>query len=318
MTDQGGARFGGQFLTPPTLLLTAAFVIPALFPYLFGWFKAFFLAVPVLYILRAFEAERAGKIIRNAFILIGVIGIILHHILPDLILSLALVPLGYTLHHGGAKGENPVLAGGRGVLVLGLIWLVLAFGYGVSENVNPYSQIKQDIDTLLLLQLEEINHSDFPAENLLKASQAVTELRSLFPRILPGLLGCMLVVTVWMNQIVGNGILRRLRPENAPWPEYCSWKIPEKFIWAFITSAIIFLLGNNGVRDFGLSLVIVCGVIYFFQGLAIFVHFLQKWNAPWYFAVIFLILVLQGMGLILTMLGVADVWIDFRRPRHNE
>ena len=69
----------------------------------------------------------------------------------------------------------------------------------------------------------------------------------------------------------------------------------------------------------GLSLLIVSGLLYFFQGLAVFVHFVDRWKIPVYLKVaIYGILILQSYGLLLlSILGIADVWIDFRKRQNK-
>jgi uncharacterized protein YybS (DUF2232 family) len=61
-----------------------------------------------------------------------------------------------------------------------------------------------------------------------------------------------------------------------------------------------------------------CGLLYFFQGLAVLIHMLDKWKVPLYLRLLILvILVLQSYSLLfLAVVGVADVWLDFRQ-RHQ-
>ena len=75
------------------------------------------------------------------------------------------------------------------------------------------------------------------------------------------------------------------------------------------------LIGEDGIRSAGLSLIIISALLYFFQGLAVFVHYVDKWKVPVYLKIaIYGILILQSYGLLLlSILGLADVWLDFRK-----
>ena len=58
-------------------------------------------------------------------------------------------------------------------------------------------------------------------------------------------------MTAWINQVAGNGILRKIKPERTPWPEYRKWVVPDKFVWVLITSGILLLIGIGFVKDLG-------------------------------------------------------------------
>jgi uncharacterized protein YybS (DUF2232 family) len=55
--------------------------------------------------------------------------------------------------------------------------------------------------------------------------------------------------------------------------------------------------------------------VYFFQGLAIVASLLNKWSVPMLIRVlIYALIFIQTYGIIiLSFLGLADVWADFRK-----
>jgi uncharacterized protein YybS (DUF2232 family) len=61
----------------------------------------------------------------------------------------------------------------------------------------------------------------------------------------------------------------------------------------------------------------ITGTLYFFQGLAVFVALLERWRTPTFLRVLlYVVFILQSYGmLMLTILGLSDVWFNFRRPR---
>jgi uncharacterized protein YybS (DUF2232 family) len=66
---------------------------------------------------------------------------------------------------------------------------------------------------------------------------------------------------------------------------------------------------------FGLNGLIVCSTVYFFQGLAIAASLLNKWSVPRMIRVlIYALIFIQTYGIIvLSFLGLVDVWADFRK-----
>ncbi len=317
MAGQGSAPPENLFLSRKTLLLTTAFILPALVPGLFGWFYGL-LAIPVFCMLMLTSPGQGKIIIRNSIVFAGATGIIYYQILPALLFSFTFIPLGYSLYASGKAHNNPTVAAGKGILVLILSWTVFWAAYGMSRNINPYTYLLMTMDSGLT-QTYELYHqqANLTPDVLLSIEQLVKELKDLIPRILPGLLGCLAVLTVWINQTIGNSIILRLQPENVPWPKFSAWQIPEKFIWVAISAVIIILLGPGNIKNTGLSLGLICTLIYFFQGLAILVYLLSKWNVPGYFRIIiYMIIVVQSFGFImLTILGLADVWLNLRKQQ---
>ena len=74
------------------------------------------------------------------------------------------------------------------------------------------------------------------------------------------------------------------------------------------------LIGQGIVGQAAVALFLTFGLLYFFQGLAIFIYMLDKWNVPVYLRILMYgILILQSYGLILlTLVGITDVWFNFR------
>jgi uncharacterized protein YybS (DUF2232 family) len=58
-------------------------------------------------------------------------------------------------------------------------------------------------------------------------------------------------------------------------------------------------------------------VVYFLQGLAILIHFLESRNVPVFFwTLIFFVIVLQPLLIgVAVGLGIFDIWIDLRKIR---
>ena len=86
-------------------------------------------------------------------------------------------------------------------------------------------------------------------------------------------------------------------------------------MWFLIAAFALLLVGRGGVKDVGRSLVLLSGMLYFFQGVAIVVHVLNRWKLPRAFRfLVYVLLGLQSYGMLLVaVVGLADTWADFRR-----
>lgn len=316
MAAHNSARYG-RLLNGPTVLLAAFFLLPGLVPTYFGWISGF-AALPVFGMLTGYGLGQGTIFIRNAALMALAAGILLK-IAPSVFFSLTLIPLGYSFEKSARESENEWKTGARACLVLCMSWLAFWAIYGAAQGVNPYVHLLELLDAGFA---QTYNYymvkADIPAENLLQLEQAVNELRVLVPRILPGVLICTVIMTVWINLVGSIALIERLRPGRLPWKKYSRWRLPDQMVWPAIAGAVLLIAGNNSTVHLALALVLASCLLFFFQGLAVFVYFLDKWKIPIYLRiVIYAILILQSYGLLLlTIAGLVDIWIDFRQ-RHE-
>lgn len=63
----------------------------------------------------------------------------------------------------------------------------------------------------------------------------------------------------------------------------------------------------------GSSLINVVGVFFFFQGLMVCLHLLDRWGIKGFFGAIILFIILLTVIKAVAILGLVDVWLDFRK-----
>ncbi|MCI5224408.1 MAG: DUF2232 domain-containing protein [Candidatus Electrothrix sp. AR4] len=313
---------GISFFFPQALLVALFFFLPLSLPPLlaFAWTIGL-LAVPIFFVFQFVVDERkATRQVRNG-LLLTVAGALLLNQLSFFVFSLTMLPLGYSLYRSALRQKTPAEVGAEGSLVLGGSWLVFWAVYGVIAGVNPYTSLLAMLDSSLD-QITLIYHtsSDLPADVLYNLEQIIAEMREFLPKVLPGLLAGTVILTVWLNMIISGNLLRRLAPNKTCWPQYSCWRLPDKLVWLFIIAVVLSLSGLFGLSEAGYCLVIVSVLLYFFQGAAVFVHILNRWNIPKFFRIIiYIILALQSYGiLMLAVAGIADIWADFRKLGQEE
>lgn len=310
---------GTLLLNKQVIMLAAALLLPGLAPSLFGWVSGL-LATPVFCFLCLNGQRKGTLIIRNSILLAAVAALVLN-LLPSLLFSLTLVPLGYSFSTSYSRNNNEIQAGMRGVFVLAVSWLIFWSVYGTFQNIKPYQQLLEVLDTGFAQTYEYYrNSSEIPAESILQLELAINVLRRIIPTILPGILCCTVLITVWINLLFSASLIARLQPEKTPWKKYSQWRLPDKLVWILIAGGIILMFGHEQTSQVGIGIFFTTALLYFFQGLAVFVYMLDKWNIPVYLrAIIYIILILQSYGLILLILaGLADVWLDFRRMQPTD
>ncbi len=137
-------------------------------------------------------------------------------------------------------------------------------------------------------------------------------------RLLPAFwIGTSLVVT-GLNLF----FLRRWCADRKPFPNWGSfavWRLDDRWIWGVIGSAAVYLLNVYLMRLEGVGIVsanaiVVLAFVYFFQGLAIAIHFSRRFSPLGRILVYTtFVLMFQFLGFVVVVIGVFDFWFDFRK-----
>lgn len=268
----------------------------------------------VFYYLRRYGKNLGKKYILYGCVLAGVGGLIFQ-IAEQLLLSLTLIPMGFVLADSVDKGDAIHLAGIKGAAALAGSWLLVTGVLTLGMAQHPYSLLLESLNQGMDEAVEYYRtNSAIPAETIYLLEQTFAQMRTWIPKVLPGILACLILLATWFTMVAGNRLLYR-KTGSGPWPEYRFWSLPEKLIWAPIISAVLILLPMEPGRTIGINVLIISGLLYSFQGLAIMLFFFYKWSVPVFVrSVIYVILFFQSFGAVfLAALGVVDVWADTRK-----
>jgi uncharacterized protein YybS (DUF2232 family) len=104
-----------------------------------------------------------------------------------------------------------------------------------------------------------------------------------------------------------------------PGPAFARWRAPELLIWALIATGFAAVLSVGVVQTVALNLLVVLLPVYFLQGLAVAEHFFTRKGLPplWRGLSYLLLLLLNPLPMIVTGVGIFDLWADFRKKRIN-
>ena len=314
-----GRNKGHKVYFTGLVLLTAVLLFPSLLPEQIGWLTSF-VPLPIFYYLVILGNRDGTILIRNA-ILLSALGALLIGSMSVLIFSLAMVPLGVTFSYAVFNRKNPVETGFIGFLFLALAWILFWISLGMIHQTNPYTTLLVELDEGLasgLMLYEE--SAELAPETLESIRNAVELLRNYIPKVLPGLLVSAILTITWLNLVIGNWLLKKKDTKLTSWPDYIEWKLPEYLVWLVIIAGICVFLLPSPIDNIGLNVLIVCTTVYFFQGLAIVASLLNKLSVPMMIRIlIYALIFIQTYGIIiLSFLGLADVWADFRKLNQDD
>jgi uncharacterized protein YybS (DUF2232 family) len=156
----------------------------------------------------------------------------------------------------------------------------------------------------------------FPDESLNLFREKIPEIVEQMLQLLPSLLFVSLCFIVLLNLLF---LCRRFPDRRAQWlsmETFREWKCPEQVVWLFIACGfILFVPAGGALKIFALNILLIMAVCYFIQGLAVIAYFFHKNNVPRFLrSATYILIVFQQMFTVLvTALGLFDLWGDFRR-----
>lgn len=297
------------------VLSTAMLTLPALSVGL-AWL--FFLTpLPLIYFPISQGFDKGFKIIFHATLISFGIALVTGTI-PVLLFSLSLMPAGFVLARSVNQKQSINTAFFNGTVALGLAWVLAGIVIGEINHISFYQEVLKQIDVGLVGAYETYSKApEIPSDAQVELQAAFARIREVTPKIFPGVLATITFSTVWLNIMLANWLLKKTGAVD--WVDISQWRLPDTLVWAFIAGGVMLFI-PGWMNTFGLNLMIVMVTLYFMQGFEVFNHLCLKWLVPKPIRhLIIFFLVIQAYGFILlAMLGLSDIWADFRKPKTIE
>ena len=123
-------------------------------------------------------------------------------------------------------------------------------------------------------------------------------------------------------QLICLAVLQRLKKTHyrIEGIAFDRWRLPVALVWVLIVAGFAMLVPQPHVMLIGRNLLAVLLPLYFLQGLSVVSSFLQRKTYPPVLKgmIYLMVFILNPLPLIITGVGVFDLWVDFRRPRKKD
>lgn len=118
--------------------------------------------------------------------------------------------------------------------------------------------------------------------------------------------------------LVNIDLLRRSQSAAGRAPVFgdlTRWKCPPELVWLLIVSGYATVLGGGVIARVAVNVFAVLVAVYFCQGLVIAQFYMRRWHSPfWVNGLVYACIVVEWLlATGVTLLGVFDLWADFRR-----
>lgn len=276
-----------------------------------GAFTNMLTALPVCYLVMRFRLSTG---ILAVLLSVAALTVLTDNAVLTSYLGLFIVPsllLPYLLRRGQAWDRALLVSGVVTLLVAGT--LLMSYIQLSGQDLGPLldSYLQAEIDTAMRTYSE----AGFSASQIGELRDVATQVAGFIRKTFVGLyaagvLVIHLVTLLFVQRFKGQ----RYQIEGSA---FAQWRLPALLVWLLILAGFALLAPFSGLALVGRNLLAVLLPLYFVQGLAIVNCFLQRKNWPPALKglIYFMVFLLNPLPLVVTGVGVFDLWIDFRRPR---
>jgi len=187
--------------------------------------------------------------------------------------------------------------------------------YSAVSGVDPLAGIRGWIDASLTQIVDAVGKSSVPAFDLQAFRDKQQAIGDAIFSVLPALVLVFFIMVSFLNLVVVNRLFEMRGFPRPVVEDLTRWRSPERLVWLLIAAGFATLVFGGLFSALALNTLILLGLVYFFQGLAIVAHFLRAWRVPGFAAGLcyFLVLTQLPLTVLVAVAGLFDLWGNFRR-----
>jgi uncharacterized protein YybS (DUF2232 family) len=197
----------------------------------------------------------------------------------------------------------------------------LAAGAAVASPADWFTAICTGLEQTRDDAVRVYSQAGLPIEVVEQLEHGSARIVELVMRLLPALLLGGVAIVVLLNL----ELLRRRQRRAGAAPVFgdlTRWKSPPELVWVLIASGYASFLPSGPLQSLAMNAFVLLAGVYFCQGLVIAQFYMRRWHSPiWVNGLVYLFIVVEWLFATgVTLVGLFDLWADFRRldPRPVE
>ncbi len=199
-----------------------------------------------------------------------------------------------------------------------LVTLVMAVATMLADGINFDLLIGQLLQSEVEQAIQIYRDSGFDESQLQQMQEIVVGIADFIRQTFYGLY----LAGVLAIQLLCLALLQRLKKTDyrIEGIAFDRWRLPVALVWVLIVAGFAVLVPQQQIMLLGRNLLAVLLPLYFLQGLSVVSSFLKRKTYPPVLKgmIYLMVFILNPLPLIITGVGVFDLWIDFRRPRKKK
>lgn len=187
--------------------------------------------------------------------------------------------------------------------------------WALEEGVAPWTLLTRNLEEAFRQTLSLHSPEALSPANLAEMEALASRLVRVLVALIPGIFASVILLLHWWNLLVGRRF-PCLWGGVAPGPDKLDqWGMPYTWVWVTIAGGILALLPIEALAVVGANLLVIMSSIHFLQGIAVMASVFRQRAVPRPLrAVIYALVFLQQVFLLAVMvIGLFDVWFDFRK-----
>jgi len=201
-----------------------------------------------------------------------------------------------------------------GLATAGVALAILGVGLWVSTPTELWIAVRAAVEQLRQEAVRVYTHAGLAPDMIHDLQEGSTRLIDLVLRLTPALF----LVSIAGVVLINVQLLRRVQRVGGFVPVFgdlTRWKCPPELVWILIASGYGSLLATGALAAVATNVLAVLLAVYFCQGLVIAQFYMRRWRSPfWVIGLVYLFIVVEWLlATGVTLLGVFDLWADFRR-----
>jgi uncharacterized protein YybS (DUF2232 family) len=184
-----------------------------------------------------------------------------------------------------------------------------------------FTAMRQSLDQVRAEAVHVYGRAGLAPDVIRELELGSARLIELVLRLMPALF----VLSIAAMVLVNLELLRRSQRARGAAPVFgdlTRWKCPPELVWLLIAGGYGTFLLDGASQWVAANVFAVLLAVYFCQGLVIAQFYMRRWRSPfWVVGLVYLFIVVEWLlATGVTLLGVFDLWADFRRlnPRPVE
>ena len=222
--------------------------------------------------------------------------------------------LALTLAFLAFRGFGPEVVVGGAALMAMAFQVGLFFVQAYLQGVTPLVYLEQTVAHVWSGVAQIIDQDQTLEKELSQAGLSIADMLTLVAQLAPALLLMNNTMVALLNYLLSQalGPTRSWSEPKVPFP---CWEAPGWLVFVLIGAGFLLLLPSQAMRAVALNFLLICLLLYFFQGLAIIAFGFQRFQVPHFlrWSIYALLILIKPAMLLVVVMGLVDLWLDFRR-----
>ena len=200
-----------------------------------------------------------------------------------------------------------------------IVLALAALAFSVISGQNIHGLAVKEINASISQAAAIYEHAGVKGDELALLKQSMGMMASLLTRIYPALLTILLAIVTGCNLALVRRAVSRIGIELV-YGDFNAFRNLDHLVWLLIAAGFAMLAGNPIITIPALNVLVIVTALYFLQGLAVMLTIIARQSFSGLLRVmLFLMLLFQPyLAALVAVLGIFDLWGDFRTPRKRE